>query len=127
MSLTAGLGGAARHSCVALIDSQRVVGVCDQERVTRIRGAAFNETGLPDEALDTLLERLGRTRDDVTAYAIAESAPPCRNLPAMERLDHHLAHACASYLSSPFSSAEATDGFASMPLSPPPWPLNSLT
>lgn len=105
MTLTAGLGGAARHGCVALVDRQRVVGVCEQERVTRIRGAGFNGTGLPDEALDTLLERMGRTRVEVTAYATAESEPQCGNGHPVERLDHHLAHACASYLSSPFSSA----------------------
>ena len=105
MALTAGLGGAARHGCVALIDRQHVVAVCEQERVTRVRGAGFNDTGLPDEALDTLLERLGRTRKDVTTYAAAESEPPDSDGHVTERVDHHLAHACASYLSSPLSSA----------------------
>jgi carbamoyltransferase len=105
MSLTAGLGGAARHGCVALVDRERVVGVCEQERVTRVRGAGFNGTGLPDEALDTLLERLGGTRRDVKAFATAESEPPLATGAAIERIDHHLAHACASYLSSPFTAA----------------------
>ena len=104
MALTAGLGGAVRHGCVALVDRQRVVGACEQERITRVRGAGFNGTGLPDEALDTLLERLGQDRDEVTTYAIAEGPKP-RQDDWLAQLDHHLGHACASYLSSPFSSA----------------------
>src|SRR5687768_4078843 len=99
MNLTAGLGGAVRHGCVALVDRQRVLGVCEQERITRVRGAGFNSTGLPDEALDALLERLGRSRRDVTGYASAESGPRPGIPEPIEQLDHHLAHACASYLS----------------------------
>jgi carbamoyltransferase len=104
MALMAGLGGAFRHGCVALVDHQRVLGACEQERVTRVKGAGFNPTGLPDEALDMLLERLGQSRDEVTRYAIAETGRPVRD-DRFAPLDHHLAHACASYLSSPFSSA----------------------
>src|SRR5262245_11103441 len=101
--LTAGLGGVTRHGCVALGDGEHLVGVCEQERVTRVRGAGFNATGLPDEALDTLLERAGRTRADVGRYLMAE-AEHSRATTA-ERLDHHLAHACTAYLSSAFQSA----------------------
>lgn len=104
MGLTAGLGGAVRHGCVALVNCQHVVGACEQERVTRVRGAGFNGTGLPDEALDTLLERMGQDRGEVTKYAIAERSQARRD-ETLAQLDHHLAHACASYLSSPFSSA----------------------
>ena len=106
MALTAGLGGAARHGCVALVERQSVLGVCEQERITRRRGAGFNRSGLPDEALDTMLEHTRRSRSDIAGYAVAEpgalAAVPGR---AVEQLDHHLAHACASYLTSPFSSA----------------------
>jgi carbamoyltransferase len=103
--MTAGLGGAARHACVALADRGRILGVCGQERVTRVRGAGFNATGLPDEALDALLERLGRSRRDVQRYIVAEARNDAAGADGFERLDHHFAHACAAYLTSPFSSA----------------------
>lgn len=102
--LTAGLGGSSRHGCVALSDGERLVGVCEQERVTRVRGAGFNSTGLPDEAFDTLLERRGQTRADVIRYVTAE-APREPVMVASERIDHHLAHASAAYLTSPFESS----------------------
>jgi len=100
----AGLGGAVRHGCVALADGGRLLGVCGQERITRVRGAGFNASGLPDEALDVLLERLGRSRKDVARYVAAETGPEYGDTP-VERLDHHFAHACAAYLTSPFTSA----------------------
>jgi carbamoyltransferase len=104
MSLIAGLGGPTRHGCVALSDGRRIVGVCGQERATRIRGAGFNATGLPDEAFELLLDREKRSRRDTERFVIAEK----RGGPGgadVVRIDHHLAHACASYLSSPFTSA----------------------
>jgi carbamoyltransferase len=105
MRLTAGLGGATRHGCVALSNGEKLVGVCEQERVTRVRGAGFNSGGLPDEALDTLLERLGSSRADVGRYVLAEAGQEPPSGQPFERLDHHFAHAGASYLSSPFASA----------------------
>src|SRR3954462_3187165 len=95
--LTVELGGAARHGCVAISDGERLVGVCEQERVTRVRGAGFNATGLPDEALDLLLQRLGRTRADVGRYISAEPGLGPAAVP-IDRVDHHRAHACAAYL-----------------------------
>lgn len=103
--LTAGLGGGARHGCVALAQDSGLLSVCAQERVTRARGAGFNSSGLPDEALDLLLERLGRSRRDVARYVIADSPYRRTGEARTERLDHHLAHACAAYLSSPFATA----------------------
>ena len=103
--LTAGLGGVGRHGCVALSDGERLVGVCEQERITRVRGAGFNATGLPDEALDTLLRRMGQTRADVGRYVTAEPTGGLSGALAGERIDHHLAHACTAYFTSPFDSA----------------------
>lgn len=103
--LTAGLGGADRHGCVALSDGQRVVAVCEQERVNRVRGAGFNATGLPDEALDLLLQRGGHRRADVGRRVIAEGQAGGAGGEGVSRIDHHLAHASAAYFSSPFSSA----------------------
>jgi carbamoyltransferase len=103
-SVVAGLGGATRNACVTLCTRDRILGICEQERVTRVRAAGFNPSGLPDEALDELLRRSGRTRRDIVAYALAESAPlPAGIVPL--RLDHHFAHACAAFLPSGFDSA----------------------
>jgi carbamoyltransferase len=104
MSLYVGLGGAERHGCVTLCTDQQILGICEQERITRVRAAGFNATGLPDEVLDELLRRAGKRRDDVTTYTLAE---PVTAVPATAvlRLDHHFAHACAAFLPSPFDSA----------------------
>lgn len=103
--LTAGLGGAVRHGCAAIADGTRLTGVCGQERVTRLRDAGFNASGLPDEALDVLLSRMGRSRRDVARYTAAEPISARDGHVAIDRIDHHLAHACTAYLTSPFSSA----------------------
>ena len=103
--LTAGLAGASRYGCVALSDGQQLLGVCEQQSVTRTRGAGFNGSGLPDDALDTMLERLGRTRNDVGRYVIAETGTDPVNGPAVSRINPHFAHARSAYLCSPFSSA----------------------
>jgi carbamoyltransferase len=104
VSLWAGIGGAARNACVALCTRDEVVGICEQERITRVRAAGVNATGLPDEALDELLKRAGRARSDLTGVALAEEtiapAPP-----GAVRLEHHFAHACAAFLPSPFEAA----------------------
>lgn len=102
-SLTVGLSGPHQNASVTLCAPDRVVGSCQQERITRVRGAGFNATGLPDEALDELLRGVGRARRDVTAYAFAGSDPP----PGVDAtcLDHHVAHACSAFLPSPFESA----------------------
>jgi carbamoyltransferase len=88
---------------VALAHGERLIGVCGQERVTRVRGAGFNGTGLPDEALDLLLARAGRTRAEVARYVAAEAAAAQHE--AVERIDHAFAHACTAYLTSPFDAA----------------------
>jgi carbamoyltransferase len=103
--LTAGLSGASSQACVALVAESTRIGVCEQERATRIRRAGPNATGLPDEALDLLLDRFGCTRRDIARYATAEAGRDIVDGRIVERLDHHLAHASTAYLSSPFTSA----------------------
>jgi carbamoyltransferase len=105
MSLVAGLAGLNRHGCVALGDSSGLRAVCQQERVTRVRNAGFNSTGLPDEALDLLLRRLDRTRSDVNRYVVADRPDAAEASAAAEGLERHLAHAATTYFSSPFTSA----------------------
>ena len=104
MSIFVGLGGSARNACVALCTEQKILGICEQERITRVRAAGFNTTGVPDEALDALLRRSGFRRTDVATYAVAEDGTPSLPL-AYERFDHHFAHAAAAFLPSPFDSA----------------------
>jgi carbamoyltransferase len=104
MSLSAGLSGAMRNACAALCTSNEILGICEQERIIRLRGAGFNRTGLPDEALDELLRRSGRQRSDVTTYAMAEAGSKPDGIEVV-RLDHHFAHACSAFLPSPFDAA----------------------
>lgn len=104
MTLTVGLGGVRRHGCVALANARGLISVCEQERVTRVRGAGFNRQGLPDQALDLLLSRARGSRASISRFAIAEDGGGTGDV-ATARLDHHFGHACAAYLTSPFSSA----------------------
>jgi carbamoyltransferase len=78
--------------------------MCPQERLTRVRGAGFNRSGVPDEALDDVLARAGRRRDDVEAYA-CDNGSPLPRMGKVVRLDHHFAHACSAFLPSPFESS----------------------
>jgi carbamoyltransferase len=104
MGLHVGIGGIRRHACAALADDRHVLGICEQERITRVRGAGCNASGLPDEALDALLADVGSTRADISGFAAAEPHGPCAPRPSLA-LGHHEGHAYASYLTSPFDSA----------------------
>ena len=99
--LTAGLAGVFTNGSVALCAGGSLLAACEQQRVTRVRGAGCNATGVPDEALERLLERLGHARRDVTRYAFAEDGRPTIDGRPVERIDHHLAHASAAYRSFP--------------------------
>ncbi len=103
--LIAGIAGGMRHGAVALADGGRLLAACSQERVTRVRSAGVNSTGLPDEAMDLLLQRLGRTRGDITRSVAADNPGGRRSNLLFEYIDHHLAHACTAYLTSPFERA----------------------
>ena len=107
MTLTLGLGGVRRHSCAALYEGESLLAACEQERVTRFRAAGVNSSGLPDEALDFMLSRLGRTREQVGRLAVAEpvDSSPLGPLSNVVCFDHHLGHAAASYFTSPFDRA----------------------
>jgi carbamoyltransferase len=104
MTLSVGIGGITHHACAALADSQSVLGVCEQERITRVRAAGVTPTGLPDQAIDVLLEHVHGTRADIVRSGVAEASAPDSPWPTT-RFDHHEAHAYASYLTSPFTSA----------------------
>ena len=99
-----GLGGAARHGCAAIADDRQLLGVCEQERLTRVKSAGFNPSGLPDEAIDALLGLLGASRGDIVHCAIAEASRGDGPWP-VSTLDHQYGHASAAYLTSPHESA----------------------
>lgn len=110
-SVSIGLSGSLRNACVAACEDDRVLGICQQERITRVRGAGFNASGLPDEALDEVLRQSGRTRRDVVRYALADSGSLPDGIDAEAvLLDHHHAHACAAFLPSSFESAAIVVG-----------------
>src|SRR5690348_6484853 len=103
MGITVGLGGARHNGCAAVASGVGVLGVCPQERITRVPGAGFNPSGLPDEALAMLLENAGRHREDIALVAGCDPIPQgtCR---AVE-VEHHFAHACSAFLPSGESEA----------------------
>lgn len=102
--MIAGIGGGVRHGAAALAFDDRLVAACPQERATRVRAAGLNASGLPDEALDLLLQRRGRTRREIARYVCAiDDGPPTPG--AAERIAHHHAHAATAYLTSPFDAA----------------------
>jgi carbamoyltransferase len=101
--LVVGLGGTSRNACAAVWAGTRILGVCEQERITRIKAAGVNDTGVPDEALDELLARSGRNRKEVGVYARGDSCHVHEADPL--HLNHHFAHACAAFLPTAFESA----------------------
>jgi carbamoyltransferase len=106
MSNILGIAGASRNAALALCSAGRIVGVCEQERVSRTRRAALPPGRLPREALDTILNLGACAEGDISTYAVAEAAiqlPPEHHV---EHLDHHHAHAAAAFYSSAFTDAE---------------------
>lgn len=102
--MIAGSGGGLRNGAAALATAGQLTAVCSQERVTRVRGAGVNTTGLPDDALDLLLQGLGHTRSVISrSVAVRSDGPPPPS--HVELLDHHFAHASTAYRTSPFDSA----------------------
>ena len=102
--MLAGLNGDARDGAAAVADGPRLVGVCAQERVTRVRGSA-GAAGLPTAALDLLLRRGGRSRRDVGKYVVVDGDGLDLGDAPVARLDHHHAHASTAYRTSPFPGA----------------------
>ena len=89
--LVVGVSSGPRNACACVCAPDGVLGICEQERVTRVRAAGLNPSGWPDEAINELLRFSGRTRRQ-----IAEWVQPTAD---------HFAHASTAYLSSPFDAA----------------------
>ena len=104
-SVVVGISGARQNAAAAVAVDGRLEAFCEQERLTRIRRTTLTPGELPAEAVDAVLRLAGVSRESVTSYATAERAAQLpRDLPEF-RLDHHLAHAAAAYLTSPFDDA----------------------
>jgi carbamoyltransferase len=100
-----GVSGARRNAAAAIAAQGQLLGVCEQERLTRIRGFALQPGELPTDAVDAVLRMTNRERGDVTAYVTGEDGV---SLPAglpRVRLDHHFSHAATAFLTSPFERA----------------------
>src|ERR1044072_3627671 len=104
MPLFVGAAGRTRHSCVAVSSASDVLGICEQERITRVKGAGFNSSGFADEALTEILRRANHRTDQIARVTVAEPGPRCDGT-ELRVLDHGYAHACSSFFASPFSSA----------------------
>lgn len=104
-AVVVGVSGARRNAAAAIASSGRLLGVCEQERLTRIRRFALHPGELPSEAVAEVLRMVDRQPDDVSAYVTAEAGV---SLPAglpRVRLDHHFGHAATAFLTSPFDHA----------------------
>jgi carbamoyltransferase len=93
-----------RDSAAALGQDGRLVGICAQERVMRVRGGPTPD-GVPDEALDLLLQRAGRTRGDISQLLQIGGGPSFEAAGRVASLEDHFAHACTAYLTGPFARA----------------------
>lgn len=98
--LVVGVGVGPRSASVAIAAGGRLAGVCYQERVTRVRGAGVAPGQLPNEALDLMLQRLGRTRASIGRTIVAGGAEE-----GSAALDHHHALAATAFLTSPHDQA----------------------
>lgn len=102
--MTVGLSSASARTCVALGDEFGALTVLEQERATRIRGAGVDSSGLPDEALDLLLDLKCSSRADIGRY-VRVGAGWGADVQSCDRMEPHFALACTAYLSSPYSAA----------------------
>jgi carbamoyltransferase len=100
-----GLGGVSRHACAALCVDGRLVGACEQERLTRVRGAGPNRSGLPDEAIDAVLAAQRLPRNRIRRVGMAERWAASVGAVAPAQYERHLAHAASAHLTSGFARA----------------------
>ena len=100
-----GISGARQNAAAAVAVRGRLVGFCEQERLSRHRGIGLLAGGLPEEAIAAVLGIADRTSDQVTAYATGEDGVSLQTRAPHVRLDHHYCHAATAFLTSPFDGA----------------------
>jgi carbamoyltransferase len=104
--ITVGISGARHNAAAALCLDGELAAFCEQERLTRQRGAGPGPGTIPDEAIRGVLETGGGfERVRVRTFATAEqeielpaTLPTCR-------VDHHEAHAATAFHLSEFEDA----------------------
>src|SRR5712692_6954840 len=102
--LYVGVGGVHRNATVAACTEEGVLAVCQQERLTRVRGAGLRSGELPEQAAEEVLRLARQQAANVDAYVVAEEVALPSVLPVV-RLAHHFTHAAASFLTSGFERA----------------------
>lgn len=104
-TLLLGVSGARQNAAVAAVIDGRFAAFCEQERVTRVRSIGLTPGVLPQQAMDAVLERVGRADADITAFATAEASAVMPEGIAPCTVEHHRAHAATAAFTSPFDSA----------------------
>jgi carbamoyltransferase len=105
-SVVIGLSGARRNAAAALVVDGECRAICELERVTRVRGAALTPGAIPAEAVAAVLRAAGGFHPSaIRMYAVAEERIQLPRDVAVERIDHHEAHAATAFRLSPFESA----------------------
>jgi carbamoyltransferase len=105
MAALLGISGARRNACAAICVGGSIRAVCEQERLTRVRGVGLAPPWVPSEAVNEVLTLASCHRDQVSSYVVAErQVRPPAALPRVA-FEHHQAHAATAYFTSPFRRA----------------------
>jgi carbamoyltransferase len=98
-----GISGTRRNAAAALVEDGVLVAACEQERMTRVRGARLEAGELPEAAVAAVLA-YGRAgcRSGDARYVTAEHDATLPPGLAVSRLGHHFAHAASAFYTSPF-------------------------
>ncbi|MCA1563788.1 MAG: hypothetical protein LC804_27265 [Acidobacteria bacterium] len=103
--LAIGISGAGRNAAVAACHHGKLIAFCEQERITRVKGARLEPGGLPHGALNTVLKLTGGQASAVERYAVAEESVRLPDDLPVVRVDHHCAHAATAFYTSRFDEA----------------------
>ena len=88
-AVVVGISGGRRNPSAAVAVGGRLLGFCEQERLTRIRGTRLSPGQLPADAVNAALKLAGEAAERVCAYVVAEEGVSIgADLPSL-RLDHH--------------------------------------
>ena len=104
-SIAVGISGARRNPAAAVAVDGRLRAFCEQERLTRIRGAHLHPTALPLDAMRVVLGLAGTEPEQVDVYVTAEDGVTVPAGLPHRRLDHHQGHAATAFLTSSFARA----------------------
>lgn len=105
MSAVAGISGFRRNAAAAVARDGVLTAVCEQGRLTRVRDVGIESGGFPEQALHVALEVSGTRREDLEGVVTAEDGVELSGCPGRRRIDHHLAHAAAAFLTSTVDEA----------------------